>query len=77
MTVNKIVREDYPASQLPEDLRPSADPNARVTVIVAEEQGRPERVLSLEEIWAMRRPPYRTKDDIDAEVRHQRDEWDE
>jgi hypothetical protein len=77
MAVNKIVREHYPASQLPEDLRPSADPSARVTVTIEEEEGRPERVLSLEEIWAMRRPPYRAKDDIDAEVRHQRDEWND
>jgi hypothetical protein len=38
--MNKIVREHYPASQLPKDLRPSDDPNARVTVII-EEEGKP------------------------------------
>ncbi len=38
--MNKIVRENYPASQLPEDLRPSDDPNARVTVIIEEEKRR-------------------------------------
>lgn len=74
--MNKIVREHYPASHLPEDLRPSADPNARVTVTIEEEE-RPARVLSLEEIWAMRRPPFRSKEDIDTEIRRQRDEWDD
>ena len=59
--MNKIVREHYPASQLPEELRPSDDPNAKVTVIIEEEEAAPEHVLSLEEIWALRRPPFRTK----------------
>ncbi len=75
--MNKIVREHYPAAQLPEELRPSDDPNARVTVTIEEEQKRPEHVLSLEEIWALRRPPFRTKEEIDAEIRLQRDEWDD
>jgi len=75
--MNKIVREHYPAARLPEDLRPSSDPNARVTVIIEEEEKRPERVLSLEEIWALRQPPFRTQDEIDADVRRQRDEWDD
>jgi hypothetical protein len=35
--MNKIIRENYPAAQLPKDLRPSDDPNARVTIIVEEE----------------------------------------
>ncbi len=75
--MNKIVREHYPAAQLPEELRPSDDPNARVTVTIEEEEKRPEHVLSLEEIWALRRPPFRTKEEIDAEIRRQRDEWDD
>jgi hypothetical protein len=75
--MNKIVREHYPAAQLPEDLRPSNDPNARVTVTIEDEEQRPEHVLSLEEIWALRRPPFRTKQEIDTEIRRQRDEWDD
>lgn len=75
--MNKIVREHYPAAQLPEDLRPSDDPNARVRVIIEEEEKRPESVLSLDEIWALRRPPFRTKEEIDSEIRSQRDEWDD
>lgn len=78
--MNKIVREHYPASKLPEDLRPSGDPDAHVTVTIEPEQRpeqRPEHVLTLEEIWALRRPPYRTKEEIDADIRRQRDEWDD
>ncbi len=75
--MNKIIREHYPAAQLPEDLRPNEDPNARVTVIIEEEEQRPEHVLSLEEIWEMRERPFRTKEEIDSEIRRQRDEWDE
>ncbi len=76
--MNKIVREHYPAAQLPEDLRPSGDPNARVTVIIEqEEELEPEHALSLDDIWANRRPPFRTKEEIDAEIRRQRDEWDD
>ena len=75
--MNKIVRENYPTAKLPEDLREGLDPKSTVTVTVtAEEMQRPERVLSLEEIFALRRPPYRTKEEIDADIRRQRDEWD-
>jgi hypothetical protein len=75
--MNKIVRENYPASKLPDDLRDGVDPQARVTVTITLDEGRPERVPTLEEIWAMRRPPYRTKEEIDADLRRQRDEWDD
>jgi hypothetical protein len=74
--MNSIVRSNYPASKLPEDLRDGVDPSATVTVTVTVEQ-RPDKVMSLEEIWAARRPPYRTKEEIDAEIRRQRDEWDD
>jgi hypothetical protein len=75
--MNRIIREHYPAAQLPEDLRPSDDPNAQVTVTIEVEEQRPEHVLSLDEIWALRRPPFQTKEEIDAEIRRQRDEWDD
>jgi hypothetical protein len=75
--MNKIIREHYPAAQLPEDLRPNEDPDARVTVVIEEEEQRPDRVLSLEDIWAMREHPFRTKEEIDSEIRRQRDEWDD
>jgi hypothetical protein len=74
--MNKIIREHYPAAQLPEDLRPSDDPNARVTVIIQEEQ-RPKRVMTLDEIFSQKGFRRRTKEEIDAEIRRQRDEWDD
>jgi hypothetical protein len=74
--MNKIIRENYPAADLPEDLRPSDDPSARVRIIVEETEKRPQQVMSLEEIWALRQPPFRTKEEIDTDIRHQRDEWD-
>ncbi len=54
--MNKITREHYPAALLPEDLRPSDDPNARVTVTIEAEE-KPERVMTLEEILLARRLP--------------------
>ncbi|MDP2410178.1 MAG: hypothetical protein Q8M26_07820 [Pseudolabrys sp.] len=75
--MNKITREHYPAARLPEDLREGVDPASTVTVTVTVEGlKRPERVLSLEEIFAARRPPFRTVEEIDTDIRRQRDEWD-
>jgi hypothetical protein len=74
--MNKIVREHYPASKLPKDLRPSDDPDARVTVTIETEE-RPERVMTLDEIFSQRGFARRTKEEIDADIRRQRDEWDD
>jgi hypothetical protein len=75
--MNRIVREHYPASKLPEDLRAGVDPSATVTVTIVEEQKRQEKVMTLEEIFALRRPPFRTAEEIDEDLRRQRDEWDD
>lgn len=76
--MNKIIREHYPASKLPEDLREGVDLGANVTVTVTVEGlQRPEHVMTLEEIFASRRPPFRTVEEIDAEIRRQRDEWND
>ena len=75
--MNRIVREHYPASRLPEDLRAGVDPSSTVTVTIVEEEKRPEKVMSLEEIFALRRPPFRTAEEIDEDLRRQRDEWDD
>lgn len=74
--MNKIVRQHYPASSLPKELRPTGNPNVAVTVIVEEEQTRPENIMSLEEIFAARQAPFRSAEEIDADLRRQRDEWD-
>ena len=75
--MNRIIREHYPASKLPEDLRAGVDPSATVTVTIVEEEKRPEKAMSLEEIWALRTPPFRTAKEIDDDLRRQRDEWDD
>ena len=74
--MNKIVREHYPAAKLPEDLREGVDPHATVTVTVAVEEQRPEKVMTLEEIFSLTGFRRRSKEEIDAEIRRQRDEWD-
>ena len=74
--MNKVVRENYPASRLPDDLRGGIDLAATVTVTVTQDS-RPDQILSLDEIFAMRLPPYRSKEEIDAEIRRQREEWND
>ena len=73
--MNKITREHYPASRLPEDLRAGVDPSSTVTVTIVEEETRP--AMTLAEIFAMRRPPFRTAEEIDEGLRSQRDGWDD
>lgn len=73
--MNKIVREHYPAAKLPEDLRPSDDPAARVTVTIEEEQ-QPATVMSLEEIFSATGFRRRSAKEIDDDLRRLRDEWD-
>jgi hypothetical protein len=75
--MNRIIREHYPASKLPEDLRAGVDPSSTVTVTIVEEGKRPEKVMTLEEIFALRRPPFRTAEEIDEDLRRQRDDWDD
>ncbi|MBI5321470.1 hypothetical protein [Bradyrhizobium sp.] len=75
--MNKIVKEHYPASKLPEDLRAGVDPSSTVTVTIVQEDARPEKAMTLEEIFAARRPPFRSAEEIDAELRRQRDAWDD
>jgi hypothetical protein len=74
--MNKIVREHYPVGQLPAELRPSGDPDARVTVIVEEEE-KPGDVMSLEDIFSLQGFRRRSAAEIDADVRQMRDEWDD
>ena len=75
--MNRITREHYPASKLPEDLRAGVDLSSTVTVTIVEEEKRPEKVMTLEEIFALRRPPFRTAEEIDEDLRRQRDQWDD
>ncbi len=74
--MNKIIREHYPVSKLPPELRPSDDPNARVTVTIEEEQ-KPEKIMTLEEIFSLTGFHRRSAEEIDADIRQMRDEWDD
>jgi hypothetical protein len=69
--MNKVVREHYPASKLPDELREGIDPSKDVTVTVVEEE-RPECVLTLDQIFALRRPPFLSKEEIDEHIRELR-----
>jgi hypothetical protein len=74
--MNRIVREHYPASRLPEDLREGIDPAREVTVTVSVDESRPERVMSLDEIFANGKPRYESLAEINEHVRSLREEWD-
>jgi hypothetical protein len=74
--MNKIIRENYPASKLPEDLREGLDPSTTVTVTVVQETPS-YQPMTLEEIFASRRPPYRSAEEIIKSIRKLRDEWDD
>ena len=75
--MNRITREHYPASKLPEDLRAGVDPSSTVTVTIVEEEKRPEKVMSLEEIFSLKGFRRRSAAEIDKDLRRQRDEWDD
>ncbi len=91
--MNRIVKEHYPVSNLPAELREGLDPGDQVRITIesipclekdfpdntelAQVLRRPERVLSLDEIFALRQPPFRSGQEIDDELRRQRDEWDD
>ena len=75
--MNRIVRENYPVSKLPEDLRAGVDPSSTVTVTIVEEEKRPEKVMSLDEIFSLEGFRRRSAKEIDDDLRRQRDEWDD
>jgi hypothetical protein len=74
--MNEIIKEHYPAEKLPPDLRDGLEPQQLVTVTVTVEQP-PEATLTLDEISALRQPPYKSIEEINEDLRRQRDEWDE
>jgi hypothetical protein len=75
--MNRIVRQHYPASRLPEDLREGIDPAREVTVTVSVDDAPPERVMSLDEIFASGRPRYESLAEINKHVRSMREEWND
>jgi hypothetical protein len=75
-SMNAVVRRHYPARKLPDDLRGDIDPSREVVVTVVEEEP-PERVMTLEEIFATRQPPDLTREEIDEHIRSLREDRDD
>ena len=78
--MNRIVREHYPVAELPEDLREGFGAGETVRVTVEVEPGEiPQKIMSLQELFAFAASfsSERTMDDVVAEIRQQRDEWDD
>ncbi len=80
--MNKIVKEHYPASKLPVELREGIDPTGHVTVTVIEEEGERRKPLSREKLrelieQAQMESKGGTIEDAVARVRTLRDEWDD
>jgi hypothetical protein len=77
--MNKIVKRHLPVSELPAAWRTElpADVHVRVEIEVeGKEHEGAAGLPSLEEILARRRPPYRSKQEIDEDLRKERDEWE-
>lgn len=76
--MNKIVREHYPVSKLPEDLREGIPPGASVRVVVEEERkplSRDEMLASLQA--ARKHAKGVTVEEAVTRIRELRDEWDD
>ncbi|WP_245944971.1 hypothetical protein [Pelagibacterium lacus] len=78
--MNKIVLHHYPVDKLPEDLRRHFSRGGSVTLEVVEERtDEPEQ--SVEELVRAMRARHagrlRSQEDIVAEIRALRDEWDD
>lgn len=75
--MNRIILENYPASKLPDDMRGTVDPSSTVTVTVVEQEKRPDKVMSLEEIFSLEGFRRLTVAEINEDLRRQRDAWDD
>jgi hypothetical protein len=79
--MNRIIREHYPASRLPDELRDGIDPSGHVTVTVIEEEQPPSRER-LVQLLEQARQRSRSVGDVSTDeavrrIRDLRDEWDD
>lgn len=78
--MNRIVKEHYPASKLPVELREGIDPQVHVTVTVIEEEDRKtptrERLKQLLDDARNNAEGISTEEAV-ARIRELRDEWDD
>jgi hypothetical protein len=80
--MNKIIREHYPASKLPDDLRGAVPPQATVRVTVETEDAPSRKSLrqimrDIEEARRSGKWPATTTEEGVARIRALRDEWDD
>ena len=75
--MNRIIREHYPASKLPEDLKEGIDPQANVTITIAEEADERRSAFSFDEIFRTLHESRVRSDDPVMRRRALREEWDE
>ena len=80
--MNKIVREHYPASKLPDDLRGHVPPQAMVRVTVESDVEPPTKPLlqimrDIEEARRAGQWPATSAEEGVARIRALRDEWDD
>ena len=76
--MNRIVKQHYPASRLPADLRRGIDPAQRVTVTVVEESGQAAQLApSLDAIFNLPGIERRSPGDIAEWLRREREGWDD
>jgi len=80
--MNRIVREHYPASALPEDLRTGIARHASVTVTVTVEEEPTRKPMKRQELLAtLREARERTVgisiEEATTRIRHLRDEWED
>lgn len=78
--MNKIVRQHYPASKLPEELREGLDPTGRVTVTIVQEERAARREELVKLLDQARRRSHSTggvtAEEAVTRIRALRDEWD-
>jgi hypothetical protein len=74
--MNRIIREHYPASRLPDDLKAEigAEKKVTITIEVEEDASKPQ------DDWfsrysRLRRGNYKSLDEVNEHVRALRDEW--
>jgi hypothetical protein len=73
--MNKIVREHYPASRLPEDLRKGVEDNAMVTVTIVVEPETERMTDWFSRHEHIRRNYFKSSEEVNDYVRSLRDEW--
>lgn len=82
--MNRLVRDHYPVSKLPEDLRAGFEGQDEVRVTIDVEAPRDDhavtesgqRRVTIGDLLALRTPPFLTATQIDDHLSDLRDEWD-